>query len=140
MKPHCSTKSYLPPPQPYSPPAFCTFFLVGLMLGVLERKIQRAIPRIALTITNLATLVLSQYGIDGPYLYQDRPLTKVTGYIYKVHLRGLLLINVIATPSTSLRIHFTEGSRLSLGPESRRRGVAYAEKSRPFSTSTLISS
>jgi hypothetical protein len=35
--------------------------------------------------------------MNGLYLYQDFPVTKVTCYIYKVHLRGLLLTNVITT-------------------------------------------
>jgi hypothetical protein len=60
-------------------------------------------------------LVLSPYEIDGPDLYQVRPATKVTGYIYEVHLRGLQRINVIPTA--------TEGSRFSFD-QSRRRGAA----------------
>jgi hypothetical protein len=51
-------------------------------------------------------------------------VTEVTGYIYEIHLPGLLLIDVITTPSTNPsmgsgqaqdkpRINFVEGSRLS---------------------------
>jgi hypothetical protein len=58
-------------------------------------------------------MILSQYEIDGPSLYQDRPVTKVTGYIFEVHLRGLHPLNVIPTAA--------EGSRLSSSP--RRGGV-----------------
>ena len=60
--------------------------------------------------------------MDRPCPYQDRPVTKVTGYIYKVHLRGLLLINVIPTA--------VEGSRLSFSQKKRGFGAASDEYSR----------
>jgi hypothetical protein len=58
----------------------------------------------------ISKLVQSQYKIDGPCRNLDRPVTKVTGYIYEVHLRGLHLINVIPTAA--------EGSRLSSSSKS----------------------
>jgi len=60
--------------------------------------------------------------MDGPYPYQGRPVTKVTGYIYEVHLRGLLLTSVIPTA--------VEGSRLFFSQKKRGFGDASDEYSR----------
>jgi len=62
--------------------------------------------------------------MDEPYLYQYRPVTKVIGYIYEVHLRGLLLVNVIPTA--------VEGSRLSFSQKKWGCGAASDEYRRVF--------
>lgn len=62
------------------------------------------------------TLPLQGIGVVGHSFCARRSFWSSQGYIYEVHLRGLLLINVIPTA--------VEGSRLSFSQEKQGRGAA----------------